>query len=453
MKIQLSQGQQLRANLPIGQSRTVDVGREIGEIVVGNPDVADVAPLTNQSLYVLGKTQGRTTITVYDAAKEPIGIIEVEVGVDLDDLRRAIRGVAPQANIQLSSANGRLRISGTVADAPTVSRIMEIAEQFGSDQIINAMRVRTSQQVMLEVRFIEANRNAGRELGVDWLVTDGRRGYAQGALQDAAPFISGSTVGINFEGTGNSPFGVLLAKVLDAGVDVEIAIRALEQKGLARRLAEPNLIALSGQTASFLAGGEVPIPIVDSDGKSDIEYKEFGVRLAFTPIVLENGQINLNLRPEVSQPDPTLSVSFSGGTVPAFVTRKTETTVELRDGQSFAVAGLLQSITTKDQNQLPWVGQLPVIGALFRSASFNKQETDLVVIVTPHIVRPANSNKNLKTPLDAARNTNDIEFFMLGMMEVDKKMLEDFEHGAGVAGPFGHIIDLEFGDDYAGPKK
>ena len=442
----------LDADLPIGTSKLIDVKQIFNGVIVGDPSVADVVPLAKHKLYILGKAQGRTTVTIYDDNKDSIAIIDVEVGVDMPAVERAVRNVAPQADIRLSSANGRLRIGGTVADAPTVNRIMEVAAQFGSDKIINAMRVRNSQQVMLEVRFLEANRNADRELGVDWFATDGRRSVATGALQSAAPFSNGAPATFDFEGTGNSPFGVLLAQVLDAGISVEVAIRALEQKGLARRLAEPNLVALSGQTASFLAGGEVPIPVAQNDGRVDVVFKEFGVRLSFTPTVLEDGVINLSLQPEVSQIDPTVSVSFAGGVIPSFTTRKMETSVELRDGQSFAIAGLLQTVSTKNQTQLPWLGQLPVIGTLFRSSSFNKLETDLVVIVTPHIVRPAGADKKLRTPLDAARNSNDPEFFLLGVQEVDKKALKDFEHGAGVSGSFGHLIDLRAGGRNAARK-
>ena len=181
-----------------------------------------------------------------------------------------------------------------------------------------------------------------------------------------------------------------------------------------RRLAEPNLTALSGDTASFLAGGEFPIPVSSNLGSIGIEFKKYGVGLAFTPTVLGDGVINLKIEPEVSQIDPTTSITLNGITIPAFIVRRANTTVELRDGQSFAIAGLLQAISTTDQKQLPWIADLPVIGALARSAAYQKKETDLVIIVTPRLVRPARPGDVLRTPLDSAKPANDPEFFLLG---------------------------------------
>jgi pilus assembly protein CpaC len=219
-------------------------------------------------------------------------------------------------------------------------------------------------------------------------------------------------------------------------------VQALEGKGLARRLAEPNLIALSGEKASFLAGGEVPIPVAEEDGRVTVQYKEYGVRLNFTPVVLDGGLINLKLEPEVSQVDPTTTIRTGLVEIPAFVSRRASTTIEVRDGQSFAMAGLLQSVHTKNQDQIPWLGQLPILGALFRSSSFQEEETDLVIIVTPRLVRPAKPGQPLKTPLDSAKPSNDIDFFLMGKLEVDQDMQRRFTEGTGVIGPYGHIVEL-----------
>jgi pilus assembly protein CpaC len=235
-------------------------------------------------------------------------------------------------------------------------------------------------------------------------------------------------------------------------VSADVLVQALEEKGLARRLAEPNLIALSGEKASFLAGGEVPIPVSSEDNKISVTYKEYGVRLNFTPVVLDSGLINLKLEPEVSQIDETIRVSTGAISIPGFITRRASTSIEVRDGQSFAMAGLLQSTHSKNQEQIPWLGQLPVIGTLFRSSAFQEQETDLVIIVTPRLVKPGRPGQPLRTPLDGKKPSNDIEFFLLGTLEVDNDMQKRFAEGAGVIGPYGHIVELPPGKRNAGKK-
>lgn len=197
----------------------------------------------------------------------------------------------------------------------------------------------------------------------------------------------------------------------------------------------------------------MPIPVAGDDkGNVTVTYKEYGVRLNFTPVVLDNGLINLKLEPEVSQIDPTVTIRTGLVSVPAFITRRASTTIEVRDGQSFAMAGLLQSTHTKSQDQLPWVGQIPVLGALFRSSSFRKEETDLIIIVTPHIARPAKPGQPLRTPFDTVKPSNDVEFFLLGNLEVSRDMQRQFEKGTGVVGPFGHIVNLKTGQQNASKK-
>lgn len=445
--VDFSEGGASEIMVPYGQSSTIRTTEEVGDILVGDKEIADVLPLTDRSLYILGKKPGRTNVAVYDRQSGLIGVIDIEVGVDTRDLSSALRQAAPSSQVLVQSVNGRLRLSGSVPDGLTLQKVLDIAQQYTADPVINSIRVLNAQQVLLEVRFIEARRDAGRDLGVSWSVRDRDTGLGLRTgrffpptsidndgvplTQIISPFI-GSAV----------PFGTFVARVLDEGVIADVLIQALEDKGLARRLAEPNLTALSGETAQFLAGGEVPIPVAQDDNTISIEFKKYGVLLQFTPVVLDDGTINLRLAPEVSQVDFTNAIRTQDIEVPAFIVRNAQTTVELNDGQSFAIAGLLQSDSVKTQEQVPWLGQLPVLGALFRSSSFLKQETDLVIIVTPHLVRPAKPGEPLKTPLDSARPSNDPEFFALGMLEVNDKMLRSFEEGAGVVGPFGHIIEL-----------
>jgi pilus assembly protein CpaC len=435
-------------NVAQGQFLTAKTAVDVGRVVVGNPDIATAVPLTAQSFYVLGKAAGRTNVAVYGANEDLLGTVNVEVGADTPDLAATIQETIPQANIRVETVNGRLRLSGTVPDAIALRKALELAEQYGSDGVINALRVTGGQQVMLEVRFIEANRTAGRELGISWFGRRAGDNSGRGvALGNFAPPETGKS-GIKYNpllASGGAPFGTVIANFLGGGISADILVQALEEKGLARRLAEPNLIALSGEKASFLAGGEVPIPVSAENNTVTVTYKEYGVRLNFTPTVLENGIINLKLEPEVSQVDESIRVSTGTISIPGFITRRASTSIEIRDGQSFAMAGLLQSVHSKNREQVPWLGSLPVIGTLFSSSAFEEQETDLVIIVTPRLVRPGKPGQPLRTPLDASKPSNDLEYFLLGSMEVDNDMQKRFAEGTGVIGPYGHIVELKPG--------
>lgn len=423
-----------RVFIPISQSLTIEVNADLGDIVIADNKIADAQPMTDRTLYVIGKGTGTTSVNLFSADRRSLGVIEVEVGVDIDDMALAIRQVAPKSRVTIGSVNGKVRLGGRVKDGATLAKILDVAQQYGPDTVINSVEVEDSQQVNLEVRVLEVSRNAGRELGVSI------RAASDGSTSGNG-FLSGPAFAGALFATGNAPFASLIARVIDAGVNVDVLIRALEDKRLARRLAEPNLTALSGETASFLAGGEVPIPVAQDDDEITIEFKEYGVKLNFTPIVLQDSKINLRLNPEVSEVDPTTTIRMRDIEIPAFITRKASTVVELRDGQSFAIAGLLQSNNRKLQSQVPWLGQIPVLGALFRSSSYIKNETDLVIIVTPRLVRPAAPGQQVATPLDKNRPANDPEFFLLGQLEVTKDMIRTYELGKGVVGPYGHMLD------------
>jgi pilus assembly protein CpaC len=241
-----------------------------------------------------------------------------------------------------------------------------------------------------------------------------------------------------------TPYGFLLGELNRAGLSIDVALNALEEKGLARSLAEPNLVALSGDTASFLAGGEFPVPAPNGQNGIGIIYKTYGVGLAFTPTVLKDGLMNLKIEPEVSQLDSSHPVQVAGISVPPLIVRRASTTIELRDGQSFVIGGLLQNDSTTQQDQLPWLGDVPVLGALFRSAAYQKNETDLAIIVTPHLVRPIAPGTPIKTPLDNTLPANDIDFFLMGKSEItpaDARMAVGQTQQRHV----GHILDLPKG--------
>ncbi len=405
----------------LGKSETLRTSRGFVDLVVGDPETADVMPLTDETLYVLGKKIGTTNVSIYDASKQLVGVIEIEVAYNTPRLASdlAVKG----GGARVDSANGRTVLNGEMPDAVAAAKAVALARQYGGD-VLNHMKVRGPQQVMLEVRFVEASRNAGKDLGINWRAA-------------GKNFVAGS--GTATLASGYSPFGALIGRVLSGGVDADVLVQALEDRGLARRLAEPNLIALSGEKASFLAGGEFPIPVQAEEGRITVDYKKFGVGLTFTPTVLSDGVINLRIEPEVSQLDLTNSVRSAGLAVPALIVRRASTVVELRDGQSFAIAGLLQSINQETQQQLPWIADVPVLGSLFRSVSFERKETDLAIIVTPRLVKPARPGERLKTPFDPALPANEFELFLTGQQEIP---VAKAGSGRPVAPVMGHILDL-----------
>jgi len=449
----------------VGKSEDVRTDQSLVDIMVGDPDVADVNPLTDHALSILGKKIGTTRVTVYGEGKKPVGIFDVEVSYDISRLAAEINRLAA-GSIRVSSVDGRIMLSGSVPDAVTLDKAVTIAKQFAPD-IINTVQVTQPQQIMLEVRFIEASRDASRALGVQWNMF-GSRTVANvgnqlpaaqlpvttpgGAFQQPGVNVGGPNVSAASETlstavaagvlSGASPFGFLISRLAGGSNILDVELNALEQRGLIRNLAQPNLVALSGDTASFLAGGEFPIPVPGALGAITVDYKKYGVGLAFTPTVLRDGQINLVIKPNVSQLDPTHSVSVANGiSVPALIVREASTTVELRDGQSFMLGGLLQNISQTNQDQLPWIGDVPVLGALFRSAAYQKNETDLVIVVTPHIVRPMRPTDTARSPLDNTLPGNDIDFFLMGQAEVSPALAR-LAVGALSRPYVGHVLDL-----------
>jgi pilus assembly protein CpaC len=420
----------------IGATETFRSGAVFVDLVVGDPDIADVMPLTDQSFYIHGRKLGTTTITAYNAEKAMVGSIEVEVSYNTNRLQAELRRRLPGSRIEVSSINGRIVLTGPVSDAVTIEKAIQFAKQFGNE-VVNAMTVSQPQQVMLEVRFIEVSRNAGRDLGVNWQL--GNKPLQDGSGNNINRFGTNPTGGL---ASGNVPFGTILGKILTGGGKADLIIDALEQRGLARRLAEPNLVAMSGQAASFLAGGEFPYPVsTDSAGHVSVAFKKFGVSVNFLPSVLADGVINLKIEPEVSQLDTTNIVNTGTISVPALIVRRANTQVELRDGQSFAIAGLLQSTNADTIRQFPWIGEIPVVGALFRSASFEKKETELVMIVTPRLVQPAAPGTRLRTPLDDNIPANDVDRFIVGKQENRKTS----KTVSVKSGPGGHMLDMNHG--------
>jgi pilus assembly protein CpaC len=437
--IQISGAQRTVAvTIAVGKTEDVRVDGPFSDVTVGDPEVADVAPLTDHTLSILGKKIGTTRVTVYAEGKRQLGIFDIEVSYDVSRLATEIRSAVGGAGIRVSSVNGRIMLSGSAPDAATLDKAVTIARQF-APEIINTVRVLAPQQVMLEVRFVEATRQAGRELGIQWNARNSKMTANIGDRTDALPTTANTAAGLL---SGTSPFAFLLGQIVAGGTNIDMMINALEKRGLARSLAEPNLTALSGDTASFLAGGEFPIPVPGGNNTFTIEFKRYGVGLAFTPTVLKDGLINLKIEPEVSQLDFTNRLAFAAGLppVPAITVRRASTTIELRDGQSFAIGGLLQNTNKVNQEQVPWLGDVPVLGALFASRSFQKDETDLAIIVTPRLVRPARPGDAVKTPLDGTVPGNDADVFLEGKGELPRAGLRA-DMGAELPNS-GHVLDL-----------
>jgi pilus assembly protein CpaC len=454
-----------RLTMVINKSRTIRLQQPFSTAVVGAPEIADVRPVSDRVIYVLAKKIGTTNLIAFDNDKRPIGVLDIEVTPDTAALQQRISSAGGRG-VRVSSSNGQFVLSGKVASAVTADQAVSIAKSFAVEgggqggtavNVVNAISIAPSQQVMLKVRFLEVFRQAGRDLGVNWYVGNrNNRGFQTGMT----PLV-GSSAGVPLFGTletlasGSAPFGVALANLVNKGTTVDVMIDALENKGLIRRLAEPDLVALSGDTAAFIAGGEFPVPVIQpgsaggNQSTVTIEYKPFGVQLTFSPTVLSDGIINLRLAPSVSELDFTNAVVIGGTQVPSLIKREARTTIELRDGQSFAIAGLLQSHDKRNVQQLPWVGNVPVLGQLFRSNDYQKDETDLVVIVTPHLVAPSAPNQRLATPLDKALPSNDVDFFLLGEMEKRKEYRDYVTTGGGLQGPYGFMLPTDPGPGVA----
>lgn len=406
----------------VNKSQVVTVDRPILKALIGSSEIADVLPLSERSVYVLGKKPGTTSLTIYDASNRVVAVMDVAVGPDVEGLKRQFATLVPGQPIEARISNDSIILSGMVNDAGAADRAVQIARSYVDNpaKVINLVTMGASQQVMLEVRFAEVSRQVGEKLGVSGfgLSNNGSFDAAVGSGASLVPGTNGT--GVMRLGAITDAFGVLRKSFSIGNVDVEGVLNALEKRGLAKTLAEPTLVALSGEKASFLAGGEFPVPVAQGGGNTGtgataitVEFKPFGVSLGFTPTVLGDKVINLLVEPEVSSIDPTASLTINNLTIPGLQTRRASTTVELRDGESFAIAGLLRRDFQTTVNQLPILGSLPIIGALFRSSSFQKGETELLIVITPHLVAPLRPEQ-VRLPTDRIADPKAIDVLIDG---------------------------------------
>jgi pilus assembly protein CpaC len=425
----------------INKSQILKVDQVFADLLVGNPEIADVVPLTNRTVYVLGKEYGATSLSIYGKGKKLLAILDLVVTHNVDGLKKRLFELMPEEKIEVRSVNNSVVLAGIVSTAARVKQAVALAEQYAPGKVTNMLATKGSQQVMLAVRFAEMKRQAIKDLGINSSVF-------QQVGSSTFSFLTGFPSAGAIAG-GASIFG----SFVNGSTQVDALLDALERKGVVRTLAEPNLIALSGETASFLAGGEFPIPVAQnvSGGSATItvEFKEFGVSLAFTPTVITDKLISLEVAPEVSSIDAASSANVNGLSVPGLTTRRAKTRIELNDGQSFAIAGLLQSEFKTQVDQLPFAGDVPVLGSLFRSSDYQHDESELVIIVTPFLVKPVKPN-DLALPTDTFVPPSELDLFLLGKPEgrsggtaTQKQsghvVLTDGKD-RGLDGAYGHIV-------------
>lgn len=426
-------------SVALGKADTVDLPGNVVDILVANPAIADVGALRSDRLYIVGRAAGDTNVLAFNASGEVIARVEVHVHVDQKTLRDTLKELFPEEEVQARTVNEDIILTGKVSNPGVANQVVDVATRFvaNKDQtVVNMMTVKGEQQVMLKVRIVEANRAALRELGVE---TDYRAG-ANRLLSNSA--FSANTIA----GTGltTDPYTMFSAVISDTNFGpLAIGLRALERDGLVNTLAEPTLTAISGESAGFLAGGEFPVPVgTDDDGNIIIEFKQFGVSLNFKPIVLNPERISLQLSTEVSALADQDGITLSSIEIPGLSVRRAQTTVELGSGNTLMIAGLLESKTIKALNGLPGITDMPILGELFKSRSFEQNESELVVMVTPYLVQPfakAVAERTEDAPQERQQHTRLTEQFIANLRRIYGGRVP--ESLAGSEASLGYILD------------
>lgn len=454
-------------SLPVGQSVVMDTPAAVTRVSVASPDIAEVMVLSPRQIYLTGKSTGATTLTLWSGGDAVLKVFTLSVSPDLSRLKEMLHRVLPgESNIRVMAAGDSIALSGTVSSTSNLTTALDLARVFatGPDKVTNLLQVGGVHQVMLEVKVAEMSKTVMEQLGIDlsyymngdffytmlndlWAL-DNRNGplplVSPGAAQNGA--IGSGQMRVNPSRNG-------LFRFHSGQATMTGFLQALKRNGLVKILAEPTLICLSGKKASFLAGGEIPVPVPQALGSVAIEYKPYGVGLEFTPTVLSDGKISLNVKPEVSELDYQNALQLQGFTIPAITSRRAATVIELGDGQSFAIAGLLQNNVREDVNKYPGLGEIPVLGMLFSSQQYQKSESELVIIVTPHLAKPTDMARQT-LPTDHFNEPDEFEFFVLGKMQgaaenaatqpaplsIRPARAGQNERKAGMEGEFGHIL-------------
>ena len=442
--------------LSIGRGQLINLPSQMTDLFIADNDIADVQVKSTRQLYVFGKAGGETTLYASNASGQVIYAATVRVGSNLDSIDQMLTLAMPDSKIRVNTLNGVVLLTGTVPSPDDGAEAERLVQAFvGADvQVISRLKTATPLQVNLQVRIAEVSRSLVKEIGANLLTRDTTGGFNFGIGRASrnfgsigtAPGLTASQIatlprldpsaslGLPAGTIGATPFNPATGQFVYSaggqpvynftvptdgttavqaagrlfGLDVAAAFDLAEQVGLVSTLSQPNLTALSGETADFLVGGEYPIPISQGLGTTSIEYKNYGVSLAYTPTVLANGRISIRVRPEVSELSSAGSVTLGGYQVPALTIRRAETTVELGSGQSFMIAGLLTNNSQNLIDKAPGLGDVPVLGNLFKSSSYRKGETELVIVITPYLVKPVDDN-DIKLPTDAFQVPNDAQ--------------------------------------------
>lgn len=412
-------------SVPMNRAVVVESDVPFAELSIANPGIADISSLSDRTIYVLGKSPGATTLTLLDATGRLITNVEVRVAPDISEFKERLRQILPNEKVEVRTANDGIVMSGTISSVQKLQRALDLAERYAPERVSNLMTVGGVQQVMLKVRFAEMRRSVSKTLSSSISAT----GSSGTGLLTGGLLSGDSLVGA---------LGALDFNFNLGSVEIGVLLEALEQKGMVRSLAEPNLTALSGQEAKFLAGGEYPVPVSQENGAVTIEFKPFGVELNFIPRVIGDGLINLEMEAAVSAIDTTNSYEDGTFSIAAFSRRETSTTVELRDGESFAISGLLQDDFQDSNGQVPWLGDIPVLGALFRSVEYQRDQSELVVIVTAHLVSPTRGEAYI-LPTDRVTPPSETDLFLFGKMAQEKRP---------TSGAASEVAKQDFGGSY-----
>lgn len=421
--------------LSVGTGRMVRPSGAVAEVFVADENIADVHASSASQIYIFGKAAGSTTVYATDRNGRVVYSANVRVGQNLGSVAQMLQIAMPEADITATPMNGMVLLTGTVAQPNDAAEAERLVKAFVGTtvEVVSRLRTATPQQVYLQVRIAEVSRTLARDIGTNLLSRDNTGGFlfglgrgSPGTITDVTsgtlinpatgnPAVVGTVTTPNFPATATTLAGA--GRLL--GMDILGTLNLGETTGQVVTLAEPTLVALSGETATFLAGGEFPVPIPQSLGTVTIEYKQYGVGLAFSPTVLENGRISIRVRPEVSELSANGSVRFNGFEIPSLTTRRVETTVELGSGQSFVIGGLMRNSNSNSIDRAPGLGNIPILGALFRSTHYRREETELMIVVTPYLVRPVSANQ-VVLPTDGYRNPDEASRLLIGSMNASR---------------------------------
>jgi len=387
----------------VSKGRIVRLDKPAKTVFVADPNVADVQVKSSKLIYLFGKKVGETTLIAVDSDDKVLLNVGVSVNHNLSRMRRALNAVLPKNHIRIRSIDGAILLTGQVQSQRDATKAQEVAARFVDDEkknVVNQIAVVGPNQVNLRVRVLEINKETLKRIGINWDSIIRAGSFVIGvATGTATASIVNNTLTSSFNLRNGSTYtnNNIGVNYRSGSTDINALVDLLDREGLVKVLAEPNLSAMSGKKASFLAGGEFPVPVPQADGVVTIEYKKYGVGLSFTPIILSSGRIKMLVAPEVSNLTNTGAITLNNITVPALQTRRAETMVEVSSGQSIVIGGLLQNNVTKEIRKVPWLGDVPVLGKLFTSQEFQRNETELVIIATPFLVKPFNSNKYAAT--------------------------------------------------------